>query len=241
MIRVWKGVEAQIFWNEEDTKVIMLIAVNTFNYYHCCCCYCCCCCSTHCQPLYVKGNSFSAFYASIKAMSLSNVRRMFVAFNYQLKTERSYHKILKLHPFVPSLSPFHFIILCPICSICCCSIFWMPCCAILRSFALSLSYHSLSPSLSSSVYILDCFDNKLENKLILSFNAWNPTGNLIGFILVEKEKNNNDELKYVLWKTGKICTNFGGYKQPHFAAFHPLQNEMREIGHKRKKRWLNMK
>lgn len=104
MVYVRKGVEAQIFRNEKDTKVIMLSAVNTFNYYHCCRCRCCYC-STHCQPLYVKGNSSSTFYASIKAMSLSNVRRMFVAFNYQLKTERSYHKILKLHPFVsPSLA-----------------------------------------------------------------------------------------------------------------------------------------
>lgn len=102
---------------------------------------------------------------------------------------------------------------------------------------LAVPYCALPPPL----HILDCFDNKLENKLILSFNAWNPTGNLIGFILSSKKKKRkkNNKLKYVYEKQAKsvrISAVIGTH-----VAFHPLQNEMREIGHKRKKGGSNMK
>lgn len=151
-------------------------------------------------------------------MSLSNVRRMFVAFNYQLKTERSYHKILKLHPFVFShlLPPYALYSVC-------CRMFLVPYCDILGA-------HSFARSLSISVYILNCFDNKLENKLILSFNAWNPIGNLIGFI-------NTKQIEVCLWKTGQnLYSRFSGcYTHTRSLTFFPLKMKREKLAANEKK------
>lgn len=117
-----------------------------------------------------------------------------------------------------------------LCSMCCCNIFLD---ALLCQIALFCSLNPHFRPLSLSSYTLDCFDNKLENKLILSFNAWNPTGNLIGFIF-KKEKQEKATSNWCIWKTGKVCTNFGGYKRS-LCPFTPLKMKCEKLATNRKK------